>query len=128
MIEAGLKGNWGDISANLAVFDQEIKGFQSNIFTGSGFVLLNAGKQSTFGVEFEGLATIADALTLNLGVTYLDPVYDSFTVSAVGDLTGDAPGGHSRMDAWWSARSTSSRSATARSCRASRSCGRTRPS
>ena len=53
VIELGVKGNWGDISANLAVFDQEIKGFQSNIFTGSGFVLLNAGKQSTFGVEFE---------------------------------------------------------------------------
>jgi outer membrane receptor protein involved in Fe transport len=93
VIEAGIKGNWGNVSANLAVFDQEIKGFQSNIFTGSGFVLLNAGKQSTFGVEFEGLATIADALTLNLGVTYLDPVYDSFTVSAVGDLTGERPAG-----------------------------------
>ncbi|HEU4652272.1 MAG TPA: TonB-dependent receptor, partial [Croceibacterium sp.] len=59
VIEGGIKGNWGNISANLAVFDQEIKGFQSNIFTGSGFVLLNAGEQSTFGVEFEGLATIA---------------------------------------------------------------------
>jgi len=93
VIEGGIKANWGDVSANLAVFDQEIQGFQSNIFTGSGFVLLNAGKQSTFGVEFEGLATIADALTLNLGVTYLDPVYDSFTVSAVGDLTGERPAG-----------------------------------
>jgi iron complex outermembrane receptor protein len=93
VIEGGIKANWGNVSANLAVFDQEIEGFQSNIFTGSGFVLLNAGKQSTFGVEFEGLATIADALTLNLGVTYLDPVYDSFTVSAVGDLTGERPAG-----------------------------------
>ncbi|HEY6816648.1 MAG TPA: TonB-dependent receptor, partial [Croceibacterium sp.] len=93
VIEGGIKGNWGDISANLAVFDQVIEGFQSNIFTGSGFVLLNAGEQSTFGVEFEGMATIADALTLNLGVTYLDPVYDSFTVSAVGDLTGERPAG-----------------------------------
>jgi iron complex outermembrane receptor protein len=93
VIEGGIKANWGDVSANLAIFDQEIKGFQSNIFTGSGFVLLNAGKQSTFGVEFEGLATVADALTLNLGVTYLDPVYDSFTVSAVGDLTGERPAG-----------------------------------
>ncbi len=55
MIEAGLKANWGNVSANVAVFDQKIKGFQSNIFTGSGFVLLNAGSQSTFGVEFEGM-------------------------------------------------------------------------
>jgi outer membrane receptor protein involved in Fe transport len=93
VIEAGLKGNWGNVSANLAVFDQKIKGFQSNIFTGSGFVLLNAGSQSTFGVEFEGQATVFDALTFNLGVTYLDPIYDSFEISAVGDLSDTRPAG-----------------------------------
>jgi outer membrane receptor protein involved in Fe transport len=93
VIEGGMKGNWGNVSANLAVFQQEIKGFQSNIFTGSGFVLTNAGKQSTFGAEFEGLATIADALTLNVGITYLDPTYDSFLISSVGDLTGTRPAG-----------------------------------
>lgn len=58
VIEAGVKADWGNASANLAVFDQEIEGFQSNIFTGSGFALRNAGKQSTFGVEFEGQATV----------------------------------------------------------------------
>ena len=93
VIELGVKGNWNDVSANLAVFDQEIKGFQSNIFTGSGFVLLNAGKQSTIGVEFESTATVFDALTLNFGVTWLDPEYDSFLVSAVGDLSGTRPAG-----------------------------------
>ena len=93
VIELGVKGNWGDVSANLAVFDQEIKGFQSNIFTGSGFVLANAGEQSTIGVEFESTATLVDALTLNLGVTWLDPKYDSFLLSAVGDLSGARPAG-----------------------------------
>src|SRR5690606_28384903 len=93
VIELGVKGNWGDVSANLAVFDQEIKGFQSNIFTGSGFVLLNAGEQSTLGVEFESTATLFDALTLNFGVTWLDPEYDSFLISAVGDLSGTRPAG-----------------------------------
>jgi len=93
VIELGFKGNWGDISTNIAIFDQEIKGFQSNIFTGSGFVLANAGKQSTQGVEFEGVATVLDALTLNLGVTWLDPKFDSFTQSAVGDISGSKPAG-----------------------------------
>lgn len=93
VIEAGLKYNAGGISANVAVFEQEIKGFQSNLFTGTGFALLNAGKQSTFGVEFEGLASIGEALTLNLGATYLDPEYDSFESSAVGNLTGTKPAG-----------------------------------
>jgi outer membrane receptor protein involved in Fe transport len=93
VIELGVKGNWGDVSANLAAFDQEIKGFQSNLFTGSGFVLTNAGKQSTLGVEFESVATVFDALTLNFGVTWLDPEYDSFPISAVGDLSGTTPAG-----------------------------------
>jgi outer membrane receptor protein involved in Fe transport len=93
VIEFGAKANWGDVSANIAIFDQEIKGFQSNIFTGSGFVLANAGKQSTQGVEFEGVATLFDALTLNLGVTWLDPKFDSFTQSAVGDISGARPAG-----------------------------------
>jgi len=93
VIEFGVKANLGWLWANLAVFDQEIKGFQSNIFTGAGFALLNAGKQSTKGIEFESQATFADAFTINFGVTYLDPKFDSFVASAVGDLSGMRPAG-----------------------------------
>ena len=91
--EAGLKANWGIATANLAVFKQEIKGFQSNIFTGTGFVLTNAGKQSTFGIEFEGMVKPVEQLTLNLAVTYLDPKFDNFEISAFGDLSGTRPAG-----------------------------------
>ena len=91
VIEGGIKGNWGLVTANLAVFQQEIKGFQSNIFTGTGFVLANAGKQSVFGFEFEGTAKPAKGLTLGMSVTYLDPKYDSFVNSAFGDATGITP-------------------------------------
>lgn len=93
VIEAGVKGNWGSGSANVAVFKQTIREFQSNIFTGSGFALANAGKQSTFGVEFEGRQEIVPGLVVNLGVTYLDPVYNDFVFSAVGDLSGTTPAG-----------------------------------
>jgi len=91
--EFGMKGNWGRTSANLAIFKQEIEGFQSNVFTGSGFALANAGKQSTFGVEFEGNAELMPGFTVNLGVTYLDPKYDSFLQSAFGDISGTRPAG-----------------------------------
>jgi len=93
VIEGGVKANLGWLSANLAVFDEEIKGFQSNIFNGVGFALLNAGKESTRGVEFESLVKPVQGLSLNFGVTYLDPKYDSFVASAVGDLTGRRPAG-----------------------------------
>ena len=91
--EFGAKGNWSVLSANLAIFQQEIEGFQSNIFTGSGFALANAGKQSTFGVELESQVFLTDAFTLNFGLTYLDPIYDEFVFSSVGDLSGTVPAG-----------------------------------
>jgi outer membrane receptor protein involved in Fe transport len=91
--EAGIKGNWGLASVNFAVFKQIIRGFQSNIFTGTGFFLANAGKQSSFGIEFEGMVKPAKGLTLSLGMTYLDPKYDEFKLSAFGDLSGTKPAG-----------------------------------
>jgi len=97
--EAGLKGNWGNATANLAVFKQSIKGFQSNIFTGTGFKLANAGKQSAWGVEFEGMIKPTRELTFNVGMTYLDPKYDDFRQSGVGDITGTRPGGISSFTA-----------------------------
>jgi outer membrane receptor protein involved in Fe transport len=93
VIEGGVKASLGWLSANLAVFDEAIKGFQSNIFNGTGFDLLNAGKESTFGVEFESVVKPVQNLVLNFGVTYLDPKYDSYENSSVGNLTGTRPAG-----------------------------------
>ena len=95
--EFGLKGSWGVASANFAIFKQSIEGFQSNIFTGTGFFLANAGKQSVFGLEFEGMVKPTSELTLNLAMTYLDAKYDSFALSAFGDLSGTRPGGVSPL-------------------------------
>ncbi len=93
VIEFGLKGNWGDYSANLTGFRQDINGFQSNVFTGQGFILANAGKQRTYGVELESTANPIDPLTINFAVTWLDPEYVSFPLSSVGDLSGLTPAG-----------------------------------
>jgi outer membrane receptor protein involved in Fe transport len=86
--ELGIKGNWGLASANLTFFRQSISNFQTNTFTGTGFIFSNAAKQTTDGVEFEGMVHPRDELTLNLAVTYLDPKYDSFPNSPLGDLSG----------------------------------------
>ncbi|MBA3053798.1 MAG: TonB-dependent receptor [Sphingomonadales bacterium] len=97
--EAGIKGDWTVATANFAVFKQTIKGFQSNIFTGLGFFLANAGKQSSFGFEFEGTVKPTSELTFSLGMTYLEPKYDDFVLSGVGDLTGTRPGGVTPLSA-----------------------------
>ena len=51
--ELGVKANFPGGYANVAVFKQSIKGFQSNAFTGLGYSLVNAGEESVKGFELD---------------------------------------------------------------------------
>jgi len=93
VFELGIKGSWQQASFNLTAFTQIINDFQSNIFVGTGFVLSNAGKQSTLGIEFDGMVRPTKALTLSASMVYLDAKYDSFVQSAFGDISGQRPSG-----------------------------------
>ncbi len=98
VFELGMKARFERGAVNIAVFDQTIKGFQSNTFLGTGFVLSNAGKQSTQGIEIDATYVPIDPLKLTFAMTLLDPVYDSF-VNAPGaggtivDRSGQKPAG-----------------------------------
>jgi outer membrane receptor protein involved in Fe transport len=76
--EIGLKGSWDNVALNLAVFEQELKNFQSNIFTGTGFALANSEKRSTSGAEFDIRWVPTEAFEATLGGTLLDSKYDVF--------------------------------------------------
>ena len=76
--EIGMKARWDTVAMNLAIFDQEIENFQSNIFTGTGFNLNNAGQQSTQGVEVDIRWAPTDSFEGTLAATFMDPQYDSF--------------------------------------------------
>ena len=95
--EIGLKGRWNTIAVNLALFDQEIENFQSNIFTGVGFSLANAGKQSTSGAEIDIRWAPNAAFEGTLAATIMDPKYDSFPgaegIDGPTDLSGTTPPG-----------------------------------
>ena len=109
LYEAGLKArfDWG--SFNIAIFDQTIENFQSTLFQGTGFVLSNAGEQSTQGIEFDSTITPVEGLTLGLAGIWQDPEYDDFqgapvvagseldlvdgVADGVGDLSGAQPAG-----------------------------------
>ena len=97
--EVGIKGNWSRAAANLTFFQQSIEDFQANTFTGTSFILSNAGKQETFGVEFDGQFYASDSLTLSVAMTYLDAQYDSFVASPVGDLSGEPVAGVPELSA-----------------------------
>ncbi|MDH4261036.1 MAG: TonB-dependent receptor, partial [Gammaproteobacteria bacterium] len=90
--EVGFKGKWARAALNVAIFDEEIKDFQSNTFVGTGFALLNAGKQSVQGAEFDLLFVPSEHWEFSIAGTYLDPTYDSFVIGpAVQNLPGDSP-------------------------------------
>ena len=76
---------------NVAVFDQKIKGFQSNTFIGTGFVLANAGSQSADGYEIDLVFSPFESIDVALSGLFIDPIYDSFPNSSAGDLTGTRP-------------------------------------
>lgn len=76
--EVGLKGNFDGFAFNLAVFDQTLNDFQGNTFTGTGFVLGNADKRSTFGIEFDASISPVRNFTITTAFTHLNSKYDSF--------------------------------------------------
>ncbi len=80
--EIGMKASWDTVAMNLAIFDQEIENFQSNTFVGTGFVLLNAGKQSTTGVEIDFRWAPTENFVGTFAATLMDPKYDSFAQAA----------------------------------------------
>ena len=77
--EVGLKTAFKQGYFTAAIFDQSIKGFQSNAYTGTGYALVNAGKESTRGAELDGAFQATNWLMLTGAATYLNAKYDSFT-------------------------------------------------
>ncbi|MEM6301549.1 MAG: TonB-dependent receptor [Pseudomonadota bacterium] len=97
VFELGLKAEFDTVAFNLALFDQEIDGFQSNVFSGTGFNLANAGKQSVDGFEFDINWAPTENLRITFAATYLDALYDEFEgalgVDGPTDLSGQTPAG-----------------------------------
>ncbi|MEO0418984.1 MAG: TonB-dependent receptor [Pseudomonadota bacterium] len=100
--EIGVKGRWDGFAFNLAIFDQTLEGFQTNVFTGTGFILGNAEEQSVSGFELDTSISPIPELTFTAAVTYLDSVFDTFTGGTAltpnftvtpADLSGQRPAG-----------------------------------
>ena len=86
-IEVGLKASFDNGYLNIAYFDQTIKGFQSNVFGGTGFNLENAGEETHEGVELGSVFALSENLVVGLSAMYIDAVYDEF-LNGTCDTTG----------------------------------------
>lgn len=100
--EIGLKTQFEKGFVNVAVFQQNIDGFQTNAFVGTLFVLTNAGELEVLGAEIDAQFEPFDGFVLNGSATFLDPEYRDFRnapgPSGVGaiDRTGERPDNVSR--------------------------------
>ncbi len=92
VIEFGIKGKWQHVAANLTFFDQSVTGFQDNTFVGTGFVLANAGKQSTKGIEFDSTVSPSPSFSFDVAFSYLDAKYDSFVGCQINGASGNCTG------------------------------------
>jgi outer membrane receptor protein involved in Fe transport len=82
--EAGLKSVFwsGQASLNLSVFRSEFEDFQNASFLGVNFLVRNAEKVVSQGIELDGSVRPYAGLTFDYAVTYLDAKYDKFTQGA----------------------------------------------
>lgn len=91
VLELGLKMSLPTGYFNITAFSQEISDFQSNTFVSSGFILANAGQQSSEGLEFDLLFSPVPSIDIMIGGLMMDSNYDSFIGSAAGDVSGTKP-------------------------------------
>ena len=103
----------GKARLNLALFYTEFDDFQAATFDPEAvtFLVKNAGKQVTQGVELDGTLLVGENLTLTAKVTYLDAEYDDFknaqcsplsSVSIAADGTCDLSGKDLEFAPEWS--------------------------
>jgi outer membrane receptor protein involved in Fe transport len=83
-MEAGLKSRFWNNQAtlNLSVFRSEFDDFQNASFLGLSFLVRNAEKVVTQGIELDGSVRPVTGLTVDYALTYLDAQYDKFTAGA----------------------------------------------
>lgn len=76
--EIGIKHSHDNGYINAALFNQNIEGFQSNTFVGTGFQLVNAGDQRHKGIEIDMKQQLSDEWVMGLSAIKIDAEYESF--------------------------------------------------
>jgi len=76
--EIGVKHSHDSGYINTAIFNQNIEGFQSNTFVGTGFQLVNAGDQRHKGIEIDMKQQLSDEWVMGLSAIKIDAEYESF--------------------------------------------------
>ncbi len=62
--EIGLKKTFSNGYLNLSIFNMSVEGYQSNLFIGTGFNLVNIGEELHRGFEIDSLFFLSENLVL----------------------------------------------------------------
>jgi len=68
----------GAATLNFAVFRTEYDDLQVSAYDGVSFIVDNAAKAISQGIEVDGVVRLTEALTMNASMAYLDASYDEY--------------------------------------------------
>jgi iron complex outermembrane recepter protein len=89
--ELGLKGRFGRLSLETALFDQSFSHFQLNTFLGTTFLVTSIPHLHSKGLELEGRYALSElGLTLGGGMTYNESQFGHQAVTGLPLLAGSA--------------------------------------
>ena len=74
--EFGLKKSFSNGYINLSLFNMSVEGYQSNLFIGTGFNLVNIGEQLHRGIEIDSLFFLSEDLVVTFAGSYIDANYE----------------------------------------------------
>ncbi len=76
--EIGIKKTFSNGYLNMSFFHMAVEGYQSNLFIGTGFNLVNIGEETHKGIEIDSLFFLSENFVLTFAASYIDAIFDDF--------------------------------------------------
>ena len=77
-IEVGFKKTFSNGYLNMSFFHMAVEGYQSNLFIGTGFNLVNIGEQTNKGIEIDSLFFLNENFVVTFAASYIDATFNDF--------------------------------------------------
>ena len=86
-IEVGFKKTFSNGYLNMSFFHMAVEGYQSNLFIGTGFNLVNIGEQTNKGIEIDSLFFLNENFVVTFAASYIDELRQQPKAQRQGYLT-----------------------------------------
>ena len=69
--EVGVKKTFSNGYFNMSLFHMAVEGYQSNLFIGTGFNLVNIGEETHKGIEIDSLFFLSEDFVFTFAASYI---------------------------------------------------------